>query len=83
MAPRRSDILNLEIIRQNVDEIVLVSDDEMRRAAQWLWFELAVASGLSGAASIAALLAGKVQLPPGARVCALLCGCGTDGLPNG
>lgn len=83
LAPRRSGQLNFELVRQHVDEIVLVSDEEMRHAACWLWFELAVASELSGAASVAALLSGKIQLPPGARVCALLCGCGTDGFPGG
>ena len=44
LAPRRSAETNLSIIRDLVDDIVLVSDDEMRRACQWLWFEMAKAS---------------------------------------
>lgn len=79
LAPRQSAEINLEIIRQNVDEIVLVTDDEMREAARWLWFEMGVAAELSGAAALAALLARKVKLPPTAKVCALVCGAGNDG----
>lgn len=80
LAPRRSAEVNLEIIRRTVDEIVLVDDGEMLEAARWLWFELGVASELSGAAGVAALLAGRVVPPPGAKVCALVCGAGSDGL---
>jgi threonine dehydratase len=84
LAPRCSAELNFEIIRRTVDEIVLVDDEEMREAARWLWFETGVAAELSGAAAVAALLAGRVfadgVAPEGLRVCALVCGAGTDGL---
>src|SRR5450759_1842529 len=33
--PRRSAAINLEIVQKNVDEIVLVTDDEMRDATRW------------------------------------------------
>lgn len=79
LAPRRSAELNLAIIRDKVDDIVLVDDDEMREAARWLWFEMGVAAELSGAAAVAAWLAGKVPVE-GVRTCALVCGAGTDGL---
>lgn len=79
LAPRRSAELNFKIIRDTVDEIVLVEDDEMRAAARWLWFELGIAAELSGAAAVAALLAGRVRAE-GRSVCALICGAGTDGL---
>jgi threonine dehydratase len=52
----------------------------MERAARWLWFEMGVAADLSGAAAIAALQSGAVRPPAGARVCALVCGAGPDGL---
>lgn len=81
LAPRRSAMLNFEIIRNTVDEIVLVSDEEMRAAARWLWFEMGVAAEMSGAAALAALLCGRVETV-GRRVCALVCGAGTDGLPS-
>ena len=80
LAPRQSAAINLEIIARKVEEIVLVSDEEMRAAARWLWFELGIAAELSGAAAIAALQAGRVALPPGATVTALICGAGTDGI---
>ena len=80
LAPRSSAPINFEIIRRTVDEIVLVEDEEMRAAARWLWFEMGIAAELSGAAAVAALLAGRVTAA-GRNVCALICGAGTDGLP--
>ncbi|HLX39245.1 MAG TPA: pyridoxal-phosphate dependent enzyme, partial [Ktedonobacteraceae bacterium] len=80
LAPRMSAALNLEIIQQYVAEIVLVTDEEMQEAAQWLWFELGIATELSGAAAVAALLTGKVHVLPSQKVCALICGAGTDGI---
>ena len=80
LAPRRSAAINLDIIRRNVDEIVLVSDEEMRRAAEWLWFEMGLAAELSGAAALAALAENRFAVDPAARICVLVCGAGTDGL---
>ena len=80
LAPRRSAALNLEIISQHVDEIVLVTDAEMREAARWLWQEMGVAAELSGAAAVAALLSGKISPAPSEKVCALVCGAGSDGI---
>lgn len=82
LAPRSSAAINLEIISQNVDEIVLVTDEEMREAARWLWLEFGIAAELSGAAAVAALLFGKVSPTPSEKVCALVCGAGTDGIPQ-
>ena len=72
--------MNFDLIRDHVAEIVLVSDDEMRDAAGWLWFELGIAAELSGAAAIAALLSGHYRVSDGERICALVCGAGTDGI---
>ena len=80
LAPRRSAEINLEIIRDKVDQIVLVSDEEMRTAARWLWFEMGVGAELSGAAAIAAIQAGKVDLPADSTVAAVICGVGDDGI---
>ena len=80
LAPRMSAAINLEIISRDVEEIVLVTDDEMRAAARWLWFEHGVAAELSGAASVAALLSGRYKPRAGERVCALVCGAGSDGI---
>lgn len=80
---RQSAALNLEIIQRNVDDIVLVTDEEMYEAARWLWFELGVAAELSGAAAVAALLGGKVHVSAAQKVCALVCGAGNDGMCEG
>lgn len=80
LAPRRSSAINLEIIQRHVAEIVLVDDDQMRAASRWLWRELGVAAELSGAASVAALLAGAYRPRPNEVVCALVCGAGSDGI---
>ncbi len=80
LAPRRTEALNFELVSAHVDELVLVSDDAMREAARWLWFECGLAAELSGAASVAALMTGAVTVPAGSTVCALVCGAGTDGL---
>lgn len=69
-----------EIVRDKVDEIVLVSDDEMRRAAGWLWFEMGLAADLSGAAAIAALRNGRVVTQAGEKIAAVVCGAGPDAI---
>jgi len=83
LAPRRSEEINLELISRHVADIVLVSDEDMRAAARWLWFEFGIAAEMSGAAAVAALQAGAYVAAPGARVCAIVCGAGTDGLDGG
>ena len=80
LAPRQSDAMNLRLVQRYVDDIVLVSDDEMRAAARWLWFETAVAAELSGAAAMAALLSQRYRPRPGERVAVIICGAGSDGL---
>jgi len=80
LAPRRSADINLDMIRKNVDEIVLVTDEEMREAAKWLWFEFGVAAELSGAASLAAVMKQRFEVSPGAVVTAIICGAGADGI---
>lgn len=68
------------IARANVDGFILLEDEAMAEAARWLWFEYGIAADASGAASIAALRSGKVAVGKGERVCALVCGSGTDGI---
>lgn len=80
LAPRRSAELNLRIVQEKVEEIVLVTDEEMKEAARWLWLELGVAAELSGAAAVAAWLTGKARMEKGESVCALVCGAGTEGI---
>ena len=69
-----------ETVRDNVDDIVLVSDEDMLDAARWLWFEFGIAADLSGAATIAALRSGAVTIGHGHTLGALVCGAGPDGI---
>jgi threonine dehydratase len=80
MACARTDDRILELVRRTVDEIILVDDSEMREAAKWLWFEMGLAADLSGAAALAALQTGKLNLSPGTRACVIVCGAGAEGL---
>jgi threonine dehydratase len=80
MAALRTEEINFEIARRHVEEVVLIADDDMLEASRWLWFEMGLAADLSGAAAIAALRCGAVRPSAGARVCALVCGAGPDGL---
>ena len=80
MSCRETDEGIFEIVRRNVDEIVLVSDDEMLEASRWLWSEFAIAADLSGAASIAALRRWPERFADMGKVCALVCGAGSDGI---
>ncbi len=50
----------------------------MRTAARWLWFEMGVGAELSGAAAIAAIQAGKVDLPKDSTVASVICAVGYD-----
>jgi threonine dehydratase len=80
LGPRRSSRLNLDIISKHVDDIVLISDDDMRAAARWLWHESGIGVELSSAATAAALMSGAFKAVAGQRVCAVVCSAGTDGI---
>ena len=80
LAPRRTEQVNLDIVRARVDDILLVEDDDMRDAARWLWFEMGLGVELSAAAALAALRTGAYRPSPGENVCAVVCGSGQDGL---
>ena len=80
MACRRTDDLLFAQVRNKIDAMVLVSDEEMEEAAKSLWFEFGLATDLSGAAALAALRCGGVTFRPGEKICALVCGAGTDGV---
>lgn len=79
MACRQTDERIFAIVRDNVDKIVLVDDDEMAEASRLLWFEMGIAADLSGAASLAALRRYPDSLAGAKHVCALICGAGPEG----
>ncbi|MBS3647234.1 threonine/serine dehydratase [Pseudaminobacter sp. 19-2017] len=79
MSCRRTDERVFEIARRLVSDVVLVSDEAMLSASQWLWYEYGIAADLSGAASIAALRSGHRVFDESRRICALICGAGAEG----
>jgi threonine dehydratase len=79
IAVKRPGDLTLPLIKQHVDEVVEVSEDEIARGiAHCVQSARLVVEG-AGAAGIGALLAGKVAVKPGDVVCAPLCGGNIDG----
>lgn len=86
LAPRRTTQANLELVRTHVEDIVLVSDEEMDSAVAWLERELAISVELGAAATVAALLTGKLDsILSGkrpTRICALVCGRGASAQPG-
>ncbi|MEQ9346364.1 MAG: threonine/serine dehydratase [Thalassospira sp.] len=80
LAPRQSSALNVDLIGKNVDRIALVTDEEMQKAASWLWKDLGIAVELSAAAGIAAVMTGRLGVDDPGRVGVIICGTGTDGI---
>src|SRR5206468_2887688 len=64
----------LAICRELVDEVVLVTEDELKDAFRFLYGRAKLAVEPAGAACAAALLAGKVSLTPGETVVAVVSG---------
>jgi threonine dehydratase len=80
LAPRRTEQINLDIVREHVDDIVLVEDRDMRDAARWLWFEMGLGVELAAGAPVAALRTGAYRPSRDENLCAVVCGAGSDGL---
>jgi threonine dehydratase len=64
----------LEIVRELVEEVVLVTEAEIEEAMRFLYERAKLACEPAGAASTAALLAGKVPLGPGQKAVAVVSG---------
>ena len=68
---------NFEVAQKLVRDSLLVSDEAVRTAQRALWEELRVIAEPSGAAGLAALMAGAYRPAPGERVATLICGANT------
>src|SRR5215211_978564 len=79
IAVKRPGDLTLPIIRELVDEVVTVDDDEIARAIAHAAQNVRQVVEGAGAAGIAALVSGKVALQPGATVATVLAGGNIDG----
>lgn len=75
LAPRRVGDLIFPLASAYVDPaVVLVSDEDIRRAQQALWSVLRIVAEPGGAAAFAALLSGRYRPAPDERVAVLVCG---------
>ena len=72
--------LTFPILRRNIEQILLVTDDEIRAAVRLLLTRLKILVEPSGAAGAAALLAGKLpdDIPGAARIGVILSGGNMD-----
>src|SRR4030095_5224863 len=78
LAPRAIGPLTFACAREVVDEVVLVSDDELRAAQRLLWSEVRQLVEPAGAAAMAALAFGHVKRIVGNHVGVLVCGANLD-----
>jgi threonine dehydratase len=78
IAVKRPGELTLPLVSEYVDEVVTVSDDDVAQAMVLLLERSKLVVEGAGAVSVAALLAGKVELPSEGEVCALLSGGNVD-----
>ena len=66
--------INFEHIRQYVDDIVTVSEEQIKDAMRQLALQARIVAEPSGACSVAALLYAQEQLPTGTRFAAIVSG---------
>jgi threonine dehydratase len=78
IAVKRPGEFTLPLVGRWVDEIVTVSDDEVAQAMVLLLERSKLVVEGAGAASVAALIAGKVDTPGDGEVCAILSGGNVD-----
>lgn len=79
IAVKRPGELTLPLIRQYVDQVLEVTDDEIARGIAHCAQNLKLVVEGAGAAGMGAILAGKVPLQPGQTVATVLCGGNIDG----
>ncbi|HET8624903.1 MAG TPA: threonine/serine dehydratase [Gemmatimonadales bacterium] len=80
LAPKRVGELTFPLAQRYVDRVVLVTDDDIRRAQSVLWSGLRIVAEPGGAATVAALLAGAYRPKAGEKVGVLLSGGNTTGV---
>jgi threonine dehydratase len=82
LAPRRVGELMFPIAQSYIDRVVLVTDDHIRRAQEFLWHSARIAAEPGGAAAFAALLGGAYEPHANERIGVIVCGANfTPGQP--
>jgi threonine dehydratase len=79
IAVKRPGDITLPLIKEFVDEVVEVSEEEIARGIFHCVQNAHVVVEGAGAAGVAALIAKKVKVAPDDQVCAVLCGGNIDG----
>jgi len=74
LAPPFAGELTLAIGRERVEQVVLLTEDEIAAGMRFLYTRSKLACEPSGAAATAALLAGKIPVEPGSTVVAIVSG---------
>src|SRR5438046_118735 len=70
--------LTFPILKATINDVVLVSDDEVREAVRFLALRAHLVAEPTGAVAAAAVLSGRLSPPPGARVGVVLSGGNVD-----
>jgi threonine dehydratase len=77
LAPRRIGRLNFPLLQRFVSDVLLVSDDDIRRAQQALWATTRLVAEPGGCAALAAVLCGRFEPAPGETVAVVISGANT------
>jgi threonine dehydratase len=78
IAVKRPGDFTLPLVERYVDEVVTVTDDEVAEAMVLLLERSKLVVEGAGAVAVAALLQGRVEMPPAGEVCAVLSGGNVD-----
>ncbi len=78
LAPKRVGKLMFPIAQQYVNDVILVSDEEIVEAQRAIWKSFRVVAEPGGAAAFAALLSRRYSAEPGERVGIVVCGGNTE-----
>jgi threonine dehydratase len=78
LGARQVGAVMFPIAQRYVTQAVLVPDAAIKAAQGWLWERLRIIAEPGGATAVAALLSGRFQAPPDARIGVVVCGGNTD-----
>jgi len=78
LGARRIGAISWEITQQQVQHALLLSDESIRAAQQWLWKEMKLAVEPAAALPLAALQTGAYVPREGEKVCLIVCGANVD-----
>ncbi|BEP36968.1 threonine/serine dehydratase [Variovorax sp. V59] len=78
LGARRIGAISWDITRQYVQDALLLSDESIRAAQQWLWKEMKLAVEPAAALPLAALQTGAYVPREGEKVCLIVCGANVD-----